>query len=152
MKLLSLLLLVMIFCSCSQRGTETGNPHINNDSSFANSSATYQILKSTCEHLASCNVETSVKSCTESQSESIAYGAKLGLAPMQPPLTVTQIVFFEVNENLVADIPATETCMNEIKAISCADPRMTNAYNTTLENPYLQLSDLLTLSCQKVFP
>jgi hypothetical protein len=145
------ILLLFVALGCSRRGTDTGNPKEPlNDGSGAGGGAMLIVVKS-CDRLASCNNQTVVSQCIQDQASITRYSEKLGLSSEYNLWSLADVVYGEVNEFLISDALAAETCVDDINKLSCDDPAILQAYEALDVNKYERVVEMLRPSCAKVF-
>lgn len=149
-----LLIMVMAFQNCGRGyGTDTGNPMRSLPSTGAPITAGYRLAYASCQKIASCFVGSSASSCQ------VSAGRQAGLASK---FTVSNAALTSLNlaQSLEASgalhpvTAALVACEAELAALSCSDPLVQGAYDTSLQDPYTGLPAMIPQngSCPQVYP
>ncbi|MGZ6398653.1 MAG: hypothetical protein ACXWRZ_16950 [Bdellovibrio sp.] len=135
-------LLAVVFNNCSRptpvffksQSTTVGNPMTNLGS--------YKILQSVCKILTSCHPELDQTKCLDGIMASAGVGESLGL-PSGQFANYQSVITAESSGQVSLDTAATNSCLNNIQQLTCANSAVAKAYDPTLANPFANVPLML---------
>ncbi len=135
-------------------GTGTGNPYTANaPNGLSTSPRSRAIQVGLCEVLVRCNSNLILSTCLYETSNLAGIESKLGVSS-SPFLTFNQVISAEAQGRLAANTDSANQCEVEIKALSCSDPAVINAYQVANSSPFTEFSNAIPTgpnSCSEIF-
>ena len=146
------LLLIFLFLSC---GTETGNPIEEDDSGQALPGDsvdyfTFNLADNVCDKLIECYSEVSdVSACIQKVLSVDGFDLALNLSSTYSDLN--EIYTDEKNSTISKNSTESSQCIADIKALSCSDSEVINAFDSSSPNDYSNTANMVPTnagSCQ----
>lgn len=128
-------LLTLSFNNCTnavQMSTRSESTTVGNPMAELGS---YKILKSVCKILTACHPELIESKCLDGIMTSTGVGESLGL-PAGNFANFQAVVTAELEGRVSTDLAATDSCVNNIQQLTCAQSAVTQAYDLSLANPF----------------
>jgi len=149
-------LLIVLVVGCA-KGTGTGNPY--SDSTPASgttplpvpaNSVSGDVFINVCMNIQRCHPEVTADVCDSAIENMTTFGAKLGLG-LTSTTTVAIIIAGEADGSLAANMNPGLACVSALSALSCSDPSMAAAYDSTSVTPFVNAPNILDPVCEQVF-
>jgi hypothetical protein len=145
-----LLLVAVCYNNCSSElrtiniqnsGTVTGNPL---------TPVSSQIMFAVCGTVTRCHAGVDIAVCHSAVLKTSGFAVPLALPPAYD--TFSSIFEGEQGGAIVGNLAASASCYNKINTLSCADPLVVSAYDSTSSNPYAGTPGLVTTAtCDQAF-
>lgn len=157
MKKWILIFSTMWLCACDPLGgTDTGNPKNTysgapTDGQQPAQPMTSLLLDLACDQVALCHPEVTSEACYSSAADLTTIAPKWGLTANSTP-NVHQLILWETEDLINVDPGALADCAQAVRDLTCSDPTMQNAVNTSLGgNAYQDFAEVFAPSCAGAF-
>lgn len=112
--------------------------------------SSFKISNSLCETIKRCRPDFKMEDCERQMLNTSGANATLSLTSQY--MSLAQAQSGEMNGKLIANAQGLDSCSQTLESISCDDPRLTLAYQTSRQDPLVFATSLLSaMSCSRVF-